>query len=140
MNTCTFFGHSDTPFSIEKKLKSVLIDLIQTKNVKKFYVGNHGNFDKIVRKVLRELSEEYKSISYFVVFAYRPLKKEGYDYSDTIYPEELCTVPYKLAILKRNEWMINNSDYVVTYVRNNFGGASKFKEMAYKKELNVLDI
>ena len=56
MHTCTFFGHSDTPFSVEEKLKSVLIDLIQTKEVRRFYVGNHGNFDKIARKVLRELS------------------------------------------------------------------------------------
>ena len=49
MLTCTFFGHKDTPKEIEPTLRSTLVDLIENKNVLKFYVGNHGNFDYMVK-------------------------------------------------------------------------------------------
>ena len=42
---CTFFGHKDTPQNILPVLRTVIIDLIQNKNVDLFYVGNNGNFD-----------------------------------------------------------------------------------------------
>lgn len=41
MLICTFFGHSDTPKEIEPTLMSTLIDLIENKNVLKFYIGKH---------------------------------------------------------------------------------------------------
>ena len=53
--TCTFFGHRMAPHSIEAKLKATLIDLIENYDVNLFYVGNHGDFDEMVHKTLREL-------------------------------------------------------------------------------------
>lgn len=47
---CTFFGHKDTPQNILPVLRTVIIDLIQNKNVDLFYVGNNGNFDFMVKK------------------------------------------------------------------------------------------
>ena len=57
--TCTFFGHRIVPKEIEPTLRSTLIDLIINHNVKLFYVGNHGGFDAMVRRVLKSLSAEY---------------------------------------------------------------------------------
>ncbi len=74
MLTCTFFGHKDTPKEIEPTLRSTLVDLIENKNVLKFYVGNHGSFDHMVKHCLIELKEIY-SIDYAVVLAYLPKKK-----------------------------------------------------------------
>ena len=74
MLTCTFFGHKDTPKEIEPTLKSTLIDLIRNKNVCSFYVGNHGNFDSMVKRCLIELKEIYP-IDYAVVLAYFPGRK-----------------------------------------------------------------
>lgn len=59
MLTCTFFGHHDTPKEIEPTLMSTLVDLIENKNVLKFYIGNHGSFDYMVRHCLAELKENY---------------------------------------------------------------------------------
>lgn len=127
---CTFFGHKDTPKEIEPTLRSTLIDLIENKNVKVFYVGNNGNFDTMVRRQLEELSQTY-SITYNVVLAYLPAEKNKYDnLTNTIYPEGFETVPKRFAISWRNKWMIQQSDIVVTYVVHNFGGAAQFKEMA----------
>lgn len=137
---CTFFGHKDAPKEIEPTLRSTLIDLIENKNVTVFYVGNNGNFDTMVRRQLEELSKTYP-ITYSVVLAYLPTEKNKYDnLTNTIYPEGLETVPKRFAISRRNKWMIQQSDVVVTYVTRNFGGAAQFKEMAKRLRKPIIDI
>lgn len=74
MAVCTFFGHRDCPETIKPRLREVLIDLICNQGVNTFYVGNQGQFDGIVRSVLRELEKEYPEIHYAVVPAYMPGK------------------------------------------------------------------
>ena len=126
----TFFGHKDTPKEIEPTLRSTLIDLIENKNVNVFYVGNHGNFDTMVRRQLVELSQFYP-ITYSVVLAYIPTEKNKYDdLTNTIYPEGIESVPKRFAISYRNKWMVEQSDILVTYVARTYGGAWQFKAMA----------
>lgn len=142
MLSCTFFGHKDTPKEIEPTLRSTLIDLIENKNIYNFYVGNHGNFDNMVKRILRELNEIYP-ITYAVVLAYLPGKKHDPDEespADTILPDGIEAVPRKFAVSYRNKWMIERSDYVVTYVKYTFGGAAHFKELAEKKKKIVMNI
>ena len=101
--TATFFGHKDTPKEIEPTLRSTLIDLIENKNVTVFYVGNNGKFDTMVRRQLEDLSHTYP-ITYSVVLAYLPTKKNEYDdFTDTIYPEGIETIPKRFAISYRNK-------------------------------------
>ncbi|MBQ8605148.1 MAG: hypothetical protein IJ408_00280 [Clostridia bacterium] len=137
----TFFGHKNTPREIESTLRDVLINLIQNENADKFYVGNHGSFDLCVQNVLKKLKEEYK-IDYYIVLAYMPQEKASnyINYEDTIYPDGLESVPLKLAICKRNEWMISQSDIVITYVKRDYGGASKYKKMSEKKGKRVINL
>lgn len=142
MFTCTFFGHKNTPKEIESALRSTLVHLIEDKNVSNFYVGNHGDFDYMVKHLLIELSEIYP-ISYAVVLAYLPGPKcnpEEESPSDTILPDGIETVPRKFAISYRNKWMIDHSDYVVTYVKYAAGGAGKFKTLAERKKKTVINI
>ena len=132
MATVTFFGHRDTPKEIEPALRLTLIDLIENKNATVFYVGNHGNFDAMVRRQLEELSKTYP-IKYYVVLAYMPSKNDKPD-EHTILPEGIETVPRRFAINYRNKWMLGKSDIVVTYVTRNFGGAWEFEQMAEKAQ------
>lgn len=143
MNSCTFFGHHSITKEITSTLLSTLIDLIENHDVKLFYVGNHGAFDSIVQKTLFELSEKY-AISFYVVLAYVPGKKsEPYcqiEY-ETILPEGIENVPRRFAIIYRNKWMINRSDYVVTYVSNEIGsGAARFKRLAEQKHKSIIEL
>lgn len=109
----------------------VLVDLITNKGVDTFYVGSQGRFDAIVRSVLRELEKEYPEIHYAVVLAYLPGKKNEYDdFSDAILPEGIEAVHPHYAISWRNRWMLQRSDYVVTYITHPWGGAAKFAEKA----------
>lgn len=141
--TCTFFGHRNVSEEIEPTLRSTLIDLIENHDVDMFYVGNQGSFDSMVRRVLKDYSKAYP-IKYYVVLAYMPEKInkfESNEYSDTILFEGFETVPRRFAIDRRNRWMINQSDYVITYVTHDIGsGAAKFKDMAERCGKNVINI
>lgn len=140
-NCCTFLGHKDCPFSIKSKLYDILEDLIKNKNVTTFYIGNNGNFDKIVLTVLSDLKNKYKHIKYNIVLAYLPLKTNNIQYEDkTIYPEGIETVPKRFAISWRNRFMISKSNYIVCYITHKYGGAYKFVEFAYKHNKTIINL
>ena len=140
---CTFFGHRQiyNAKEIEPTLRSALVELIENCDVKTFYVGNHGAFDTMAQRVLKELASIYP-ISCFIVLAYLPEKapKEPYRL-ETLFPEGIETVPKRLAILYRNKWLIEHSDYVITYVTHDLGsGAAQFKALAEKSYKTVIEI
>ncbi len=143
MAVCTFFGHRNITKDIEPILYSTLVDLIENKNVNVFYVGNQGGFDYIVRKNLKILKVDYPHIDYAVVLAYMPSIKDKcvyYGCDDTIYPEEMEKIHPKYAIIERNKWMINVSEYVVTYVKYSSGGAAQFKSLAENMGRTVINL
>lgn len=141
MSVCTFFGHKECPKAIILALRVVLEDMILEQGVTRFYVGNQGQFDAYVRGVLRQLKKEYPFITYSVVLAYLPGKKREYeDYSDTIFPEELETVPRKFVIARRNDWMLKQADFVITYVKYTIGGAAQFAEKATRQGKTVYNL
>ncbi len=138
---CTFIGHRDTPNDIKTVLKSTIIELIENHSVNEFYVGNHGNFDRMVLSVLKEISEKFPYISYTVVLAYIPQQKKIYeDYYHTIYPDILENTPPKFAIKKRNYWMIKKSDFLVCYVNNKLTNAYDYLEKAINTEKTVINL
>lgn len=142
MIACTFFGHHDCPSDIRPKLREIVVDLVENKNVRMFYVGNHGCFDKITLAVLREVQTVYPQVEYAVVLAYMPQgqNKSQVNYIDTIFPEGIENIPKRFAINWRNKWMIDRSDFVVTYVTHSWGGAAKFAEMASRRRKSIINV
>ena len=141
MSVCTFFGHRDCPETIRPKLHAALVELIEEQGVDSFYVGNHGTFDRMVRSLLRELSERYPHIRYSVVLAYVPQMWDEFDqrdFSDTMVPEGVETVPPRFAIAWRNKWMLREADYVVTYITHGWGGAAQYAEMAERQGKTII--
>ncbi len=140
---CTFFGHRNTPESVRPFLVNTLTELIEKERVNVFYVGNQGGFDYMVREELKKLKTFYPHIKYSVVLAYMPMKQEKFsisDYSDTMYPDGLESIPQRFAIDARNRMMIEWSHIVVTYVCCSVGGAAKFKEIAEKKGKRIINL
>ena len=140
--TCTFFGHREFAGDIKEMLTTTLSDLIILSGVDNFFVGNNGKFDRVVTETLRGLKKNYPHIRISTVSAYMPAGNSAEIFEDNvelIYPEGLELVPKRLAIVKRNEWMIEHSDVVVTYVTY-VGGASKFEALAKKRKKKVLNI
>lgn len=135
---CTFFGHKNSPDSIGKKLKAYIIELINS-GVKKFYVGNNGNFDYLVQSLLKELSACFK-FEYDIVLSRIDEKTMINDWKFSLFPEELENVPPRFAISRRNEWMIKKSDIAVVYVENSLTNSYKWLERAKKLGLQVFNI
>lgn len=141
MAACTFFGHRDCPDEIKIKLRELLIDLIINHNVDMFYVGNQGRFDTIVRRVLQDLKQKFPQINYAVVLAYMPGKQTEYDdYSDTMLPEGIESVHPRYAISWRNNWMLKQSDFVVTYITHSHGGTAQYARKAMQARKTLLSL
>ncbi len=141
MAACTFFGHREYQADIEEKLRAVLIDLITNRGVELFYVGNQGRFDAVVRRVLRDLKQEYPQMQYAVVLAYMPGKPNEYeDYSDTMLPEGIEAVHPRYAISWRNNWMLQRADFVVTYITHTWGGAAQYAQKAVRSGRTVINL
>ena len=139
MSVCIFFGHRDCPGIDTERLRCAVEKLIQ-EGVDTFYVGNNGSFDTMIRRQLEALSQTYP-ITYSVVLAYLPTKKSEYDdFTNTLLPEGIETIPKRFAISYRNKWMIEQADVVVTYVTHSFGGAAQFKEMAERQGKTVIEL
>ena len=139
--TCSFFGHRDCPDGIMPQLNKVLVDLITNQDVNMFYVGNQGRFDAIVHSVLRELKKKYPHVNYAVVLAYMPRMQTEYDdYSDTMLPDGIEAVHPRYAISWRNNWMLRQSDYVVTYITHSWGGAAQYAAKAARQGKIVVNL
>lgn len=137
---CMFAGHAkiyDTD-SIKPKLKNEIINLIENYGVTVFYNGGKGEFDWLCAKCIKELKLDYPFIKSYLILAY---KNESvinrYDnFDDTIYPN--MEVSPKYAIIKRNEWMVDRSDFLIAYVHREWGGA--YKTLTYAKKQNDIKI
>ena len=141
MAACTFFGHRDCPETIKPKLRAVLVELITNYDVDMFYVGHQGQFDAYVHSELKKLKQEYPQIDYAVVLAYMPGEKTAYDdYSDTMIPEGIESVHPRYAISWRNNWILKQSDYVVTYIAHSWGGAARYMSIARKQGKKVINL
>lgn len=139
MASCTFFGHRDCPSNIRERLREEIERLISHQQVNTFYVGTQGAFDRMAYAVLKELRNKYPSFKVYRVLAYMP-KPGDIDTADTILPEGIEKVHPRYAIICRNNWMINRSDYVIAYVNRTFGGAYKAVERAKQRDKVILSI
>lgn len=140
MKTCTFFGHKECPDSVVASLQEVLLDLIVNEGVGCFYVGNNGRFDAMVHHQLKDLVLQFPNLHYAVVLAYLPTNPQNADYSDTMFPEGLESVPPRYAIAWRNRWMLARSDIVVAYVTHSWGGAARYVQLASRQGKAVVNL
>ena len=138
----TFIGHRDAPNSIYPLIKKIVINLIENHSANTFYIGTHGNFDKIAHSVMVELSSVYTEITVYTVLAYMPQETRSFDFNlfETILPEDVAGSIPKFAISKRNLWMIKKSETVIAYVKRGFGGAAKARKAAIAKNKTVIDV
>lgn len=144
----TFIGHGETNITGELSIK--LTETIETcikDGADTFYCGGYGNFDNVCAAAVRELKEKYPTIKSFFV---TPYITEGYQerlkwitdmklYDEIVYPE-LENVPLKFAISKRNEWMIDCADMVVSFVYHTWGGAATTLRYAKRKKKTIINL
>ena len=148
--TVTFFGHRQIQGAEDLKgeLKRSIEDLIGKgeENIT-FLCGGYGAFDGLCASLLRELKKKHLHLEMVFVTPYiseAQQKKlqfllESREYDSIVYPP-LEKVPPRLAILKRNEWMVESADVIIAYVNCNYGGAYKAVSYAMRKKKRVINL
>lgn len=150
MKICTFAGHRTVyDSSIADKLTAAIQGLLQTDNEFCFYSGGMGQFDRLCEWAVRKAQRENPHLKMELILVLPYLtnalnqNKEYYEssFDGILVPSELIGVHYKGAIQKRNRWMVNHSDYLLAYVRQDFGGAYQTLQYARRKpEMTILNL
>lgn len=148
----TFCGHRSI-FGFEQNLRGQLADALSRifQNAQceheslSFYCGGYGAFDSLAARVIDNVREQFPAVKcekLFITpyitpsyFQHNEFMRTRYD--NIIYPP-LETVPYRLAIVKRNEWMVLQSDLIISFVRHSWGGAAHMAEFAKKKNKQII--
>lgn len=106
------------------------------------YCGGYGNFDTFAADCVIKAKKHYGNIVNCLITAYLPVNNERFRhlktrYDEIIYPP-IENVPYRYAILKRNEWIADNSDLIISHTVYTIGGAGKMLEYAERKNKNIV--
>lgn len=112
-----------------------------------FLVGGYGDFDSLCAYVCSLIKKERKNCKIVFVTPYITVAQQekirGWIelgiYDSVIYPP-LENVPPRFAIVKRNEWMIEQSDLIIAYVVRSFGGAYQSLNYARRKKKQIVQL
>lgn len=145
---CTFAGHSTAPDCIKEELIDCIEDLVKNKNVTTFFVGNHGNFDAISASAVRTVKRKFQNISIKLVLVIPKMnttitnQKEYFEnmYDEILIPAESDSAHYKAMITIRNRWMVEHSEYIITYIRREHGGAYTTYKYAKKQNIHIIEL
>ncbi len=137
---CTLLGNRECPGLQEERLEQLLIDLICRQGVRRFYVGNHGKFDRKAAVVLQKICQKFAHVEYTVVLAYYPTDACFVKDHPTILADGVETVPPKFRIVYRNKWMIRQAQIVICYLHNIAGNTRDMAAYARSKGKEVIEI
>lgn len=145
----TFIGHSRLFLKDDLKEKIVeSVSRIATKDEKiTFYCGGYGDFDRIALTSCHYIKSKYKNVEIVYVTPYltKPHQEKinvliGERVYDSIIYPPIESVPPKLAIIKRNEWMIDKSEIIISFVEHSYGGAYRSFKYAKKRDKKIINL
>ena len=149
--TVSLFGHRiiDDYLTAEQKLYELLrIIMSRGDREVEFLVGRNGDVDLMTASVVRRLKREMNSENVFLtlVLPYETAElrnnTEAFEnfYDSIEISEASADKNFKYAITARNRDMIDRSDMVVVYVKNQSGGAYQSLRYAEKNEKKIVNL
>lgn len=135
--TVTFCGHSEVYQSdiVRRWLISEVEAAIQD-GAETFLLGGYGAFDTMAAGVVWEAKRLHPNIESVLVLPYLDKKVDASQYDYTSYPP-LEKVPRRFAIVKRNQWCVDQSDRLIAYVTHDWGGAASTLAYALRKGKDI---
>lgn len=144
-----YIGHN-TPPELKLRIRQEVVKLIENEDVDTFLVGEKGGYEIDAYDVVLEVQKQYPKIKIYFVISSVPelnaiganndggyIKRRGFD--DFIYPPK-CEFGYKrLAIVYRNRYIIENSDFIIAYNEHE-GKAYEFCKAARSKGVKVIEL
>lgn len=137
IKSCCGFGHKEINEDINDKLYYI-INQLANNGCKNYYCGANGMYDEIFSSAVSNIKKSFPNIR--LIYVKTHFKKDFYKYGNFLYnlydemiiPTELTDINYKLAIKNRNQWMIEQCDFIIGYIKHNYGSA--FDAIKYAKE------
>ena len=154
MKSCCVIGHREIERveNLIKDLKLVISQLIAEKGVRIFYFGSRSEFNKICYDVITQLKTEYTDIKRIYVRAEYTLTNDVYEkhlqekYEDSFYYDDDLKTG-RLSYIKRNEFIINASDFCLFYFNSNYkpqtntkSGTAIAYNYALKKSKTIINL
>lgn len=140
--TCAFLGNATiwNTREVMEKIKLTAIDLITNKGVDIFLVGTKGNFETLSHKMMEQIQCDYPDIKIMLVIAYaQDLERCPYNFDDVYYPQKSELGYKRWSIAKRNEWIIDQTDYIIAC--NQYQGrAYDYCQKAKRKGKEIIEI
>lgn len=142
IKTVTFCGHSTLSVEEQETLFPLVCaeaEKLINRGADAFLLGGYGSFDTLCAQAVKNLKEKYPHITSIIVIPYINLtyNEDLYDFSE--YPP-LEKVPPRFAISKRNEYMVQQADAVISYVLYSFSGAYTTLNYAIRKKKEIISL
>lgn len=108
--------------------------------------GNYGGFDRCAASAIGEVKKTYTHIKLVLILPYltkavSDYKEEHYEKYDAIVIADMPEkTPARLRIIKANEYMVDNCDFVICNVEHSWGGAAKTREYAKRKGREIWNL
>ena len=137
MKSCFFIGHRGADERLLPRLELTIERLIAEENVRYFYVGGYGGFDRIAAAATKRAKQKYPDITLMLVLPYHPAERvvptpDGFD--GTYHPEGLENTPRRFRIVRTNQIMVDVCDWLVCYVRHGASNSKNLLEYAQRRE------
>ena len=135
--SCFFIGHREADERLLPRLERAVNQLIDEEKVRYFYVGGYGGFDAIAATAVKKAKLRYPHITLMLVLPYHPAERPietPNGFNGTYYPDGLENTPKPYAIARANQIMVDNSDWLVCYVRHGASNSKNLLEYAQRQE------
>lgn len=134
--SCFFTGHRETDERLLPRLEWTIEWLILEENVRIFYVGRYGGFDRIAATAVKKAKLHHPDITLMLVLPYHPAERpidtpNGFD--GTYHPYGLENTPRRYAIPRTNRIMVDSCDWLICYVRHGASNSRNLLEYARRR-------
>ncbi len=142
-----FCGHAH--FSKTEEYERKILEYLEEKigdQTAEMYLGEYGGFDKFAYECCKKYKKLHPNIllvfvtPYFTIeYQRNHLEYQKTRYDLVIYPE-IEDKPNRYAISYRNRYMVEKADYIIAYVKHDWGGAYDTYKCAKRKGKVILNL
>ena len=135
MGICFFIGHREAGGELIPALAEAVERHITEYGVTSFMVGHYGNFDKLAARAVIDAKKRHPEVTLTLLLPYHPFDRpiptpEGFD--GTFYPPGMETVQKRIAIVRANRYMVENSSHLIAYAWHPASNALELVEYAQR--------
>lgn len=141
--SCFFIGHREAGPEILPALEAAIEKHISEYGVTEFIVGHYGGYDRLAARALVAAKKCHPEIRLLMLIPYHPAEcpvetPPGFD--GTFYPPGMESVPRRFAIVRANRYMIDRSDYLISYVWHPASNARNLFDYARQKTICITNL